>query len=129
MIGKTKVDPAPRISCAAAGAASAQRRIANQRIRRKSRSPAASVAVTLTSHQVARSAHRVQGACPSRCEDPVRMGPATSSGAKPRLYHTPSSYYSMIARLALAEGGVAHERVFVDIHVRMSQQEPDYVRL
>lgn len=54
---------------------------------------------------------------------------ATTSGAKPRLYHTPSSYYSMIARLALAEGGIAHERVFVDIHFRMSQQQPDYVRL
>jgi len=55
--------------------------------------------------------------------------PATLSGAKPRLYHTPSSYYSMIARLALAEGGIAHEPVFVDIHFRMSQQQPDYVRL
>lgn len=54
---------------------------------------------------------------------------ATLSGAKPRLYHTPSSYYSMIARLALAEGGIAHERVFVDIHFRLSQQQPDYVRL
>ena len=50
-------------------------------------------------------------------------------GAKPRLYHTPSSYYSMIARLALAEGGIAHERVFVDIHFRLSQQQPDYVRI
>jgi glutathione S-transferase len=35
----------------------------------------------------------------------------------------------MIARLALAEGGIAHERVFVDIHFRLSQQQPDYVRL
>lgn len=51
------------------------------------------------------------------------------TGSKPRLYQTPSSYYSMIARLALAEGGIAHERVFVDIHFRMSQQQPDYVRL
>ena len=55
--------------------------------------------------------------------------PAKLSGPKPRLYHTPSSYYSMIARLALAEGGIAHEPVFVDIHFRMSQQQPDYVRL
>jgi glutathione S-transferase len=55
--------------------------------------------------------------------------PAKSSGAEPRLYHAPSSYYSMIARLALAEGGIAHEPVFVDIHFRMSQQQPDYVRL
>lgn len=51
------------------------------------------------------------------------------AGATPRLYHTPSSYYSMIARLALAEGGVAYKPVFVDIHFRMSQQRPDYVRL
>lgn len=51
------------------------------------------------------------------------------SGTRPRLYHTPSSYYSMIARLALAEGGIAHERVFVDIHFRLGQQQPDYVRL
>jgi glutathione S-transferase len=54
---------------------------------------------------------------------------AKLSGAKPRLYHTPSSYYSMIARLALAEGGIAHERVFVDIHFRLSQQQPEYVRI
>ena len=54
---------------------------------------------------------------------------AKLSGAKPRLYHTPSSYYSMIARLALAEGGIACERVFVDIHFRLGQQQPDYVRI
>src|SRR3990167_1922959 len=54
---------------------------------------------------------------------------AKLSGTNPRLYHTPSSYYSMIARLALAEGGIAHERVFVDIHFRLSQQQPDYVRI
>lgn len=54
---------------------------------------------------------------------------AKLSGAKPCLYQTPSSYYSMIARLALAEGGIAHERVFVDIHFRLSQQQPDYVRI
>lgn len=35
----------------------------------------------------------------------------------------------MIARLALAEGGIDHECVFVDIHFRLSQQQPDYVRL
>ena len=55
--------------------------------------------------------------------------PAKLSGARPRLYQTPSSYYSMIARLALAEGGIAHERVFVDIHFRLSQQQPNYVRI
>jgi glutathione S-transferase len=55
--------------------------------------------------------------------------PVELSGAKPRLYHAPSSYYSMIARLALAEGGIAYEPVFLDIHLRKSQQQPDYVRL
>jgi len=55
--------------------------------------------------------------------------PTKFSVAKPRLYHAPSSYYSMIARLALAEGGIAYEPVFVDIHYRSSQQQPDYVRL
>ena len=54
---------------------------------------------------------------------------AKLTGAKPRLYQTPSSYYSMITRLALAESGIAYERVFVDIHFRLSQQQPDYVRL
>ncbi len=46
-----------------------------------------------------------------------------------RLYHAPSSFYSMITRLALAECGLAFEPVFVDIHFRMSRQQPDYVRL
>ena len=54
---------------------------------------------------------------------------AKRSGAKSRLYHTPSSYYSMIARLALIEGGIAYESVVVDIHLKMVQQQPDYVRL
>ena len=35
----------------------------------------------------------------------------------------------MIARLALAEGGIDYRSVFVDIHVRMIQQSPDYARL
>ncbi len=56
-------------------------------------------------------------------------GFAKLSGARPRLYQTPSSYYSMIARLALAEGGIAYERVFIDIHFRLGQQQPDYVRI
>lgn len=51
------------------------------------------------------------------------------SDAGLRLYHAPSSYYSMIARLALAEAGLAYEPVFIDIHYRMDQQQPDYVRL
>lgn len=52
-----------------------------------------------------------------------------SIGSKPRLYHALSSYYSMIARLALVEGGIACESVVLDIHLRMVQQQPDYVRL
>jgi glutathione S-transferase len=48
---------------------------------------------------------------------------------RPRLYHALSSYYSMIARLALVEGGIAYESVVIDIHLRMAQQRPDYVRL
>jgi tetrachloro-p-hydroquinone reductive dehalogenase len=46
-----------------------------------------------------------------------------------RLYHAASSYYSMIARLALAETGIGCEMVPVDIHARMAQFAPDYVRL
>jgi ganglioside-induced differentiation-associated protein 1 len=55
--------------------------------------------------------------------------PVEPSGAKPRLYHALSSYYSMIARLALIEGGIAYESVVIDIHLKMVQQQPDYVRL
>ncbi len=51
------------------------------------------------------------------------------SATRPILYHAPSSYYSMIARLALAEGGIAYEAVYVDIHIRMAQQRSDYARL
>ena len=47
----------------------------------------------------------------------------------PRLYHTASSYYSAVARLALVEGGVAFTSVPVDIHRRKAQLEPGYVRL
>ena len=47
-----------------------------------------------------------------------------ASAATPRLYHAPSSYYSMIARLALAEGGIAYEPVFMEIHVRMMTTKP-----
>lgn len=52
-----------------------------------------------------------------------------AQGIQPRLYHNPSSYYSMIARLALVEANIVHEEVFVDIHFRGSQHSPDYVRL
>ncbi len=57
------------------------------------------------------------------------MTDAKSSDLTPRLYHTFSSYYSMIARLALAEGAIAYEKVFVDIHYHRAQQDPDYVRI
>lgn len=52
-----------------------------------------------------------------------------SDSDKPRLYHAPSSYYSMIARLALKEAGILYTPVFMDIHIHASQQQPDYVRL
>jgi glutathione S-transferase len=47
----------------------------------------------------------------------------------PRVYHAASSYYSMIARLALIEAGRPFTPVKLDIHRRMGQFEPDYVRL
>lgn len=47
----------------------------------------------------------------------------------PRLYHAASSYYSMIARLALIEAGRPFTPVKLDIHRRMAQFEPDYARL
>ena len=53
----------------------------------------------------------------------------TPGNIRPRLYHAPSSYFSMIARLALAEAGIDHEQVFVDIHFRSGQQLPAYARL
>ena len=58
------------------------------------------------------------------------MGNSNTSGqVRPTLYHAPSSYYSMVARLALAEAGIGHEEVPVDIHVRATQQSPVYARL
>ncbi len=53
----------------------------------------------------------------------------TPGNIRPRLYHAPSSYFSMIARLALAEAGIDHEQGFVDIHFRSGQQLPAYARL
>ena len=47
----------------------------------------------------------------------------------PRLYHAASSYYSMIARLALIEAGRPFTPVKLDIHRRMAQFEPAYARL
>jgi tetrachloro-p-hydroquinone reductive dehalogenase len=46
-----------------------------------------------------------------------------------RLHHAAPSYYSAIARLALLEAKVAFTPVKVDIHRRMEQLAPDYVRL
>lgn len=54
---------------------------------------------------------------------------SVSGSIKPRLYHAPSSYFSMIARLALSEAGIDHEQVFVDILFRGSQQLSAYARL
>ena len=49
--------------------------------------------------------------------------------ALPKLHHSPSSYYSTIARLALVERGIAFEPVKVDIHRRAEQTTPAYARL
>ncbi|WP_437796091.1 glutathione S-transferase family protein [Sorangium sp. So ce693] len=54
---------------------------------------------------------------------------ASASPARLRLHHAASSYYSMIARLALVERGVPFESVSVDIHRRAQQLAPDYARL
>lgn len=47
----------------------------------------------------------------------------------PTLYHAPSSYYSMIARLALAEAGIEYTSRIVDIHRRRQNILPDYARI
>ncbi|MEO8797701.1 MAG: glutathione S-transferase family protein [Polyangiaceae bacterium] len=47
----------------------------------------------------------------------------------PRLYNAPSSYYSMIARLALVEAKVPFTSVKLDIHRRREQLSPAYARL
>ena len=54
---------------------------------------------------------------------------AMGDKVKPKLYHAPSSYFSAIARLALAEARLDHDKVFVDIHLRGSQQSPWYARI
>lgn len=46
-----------------------------------------------------------------------------------RLHHAPSSYYSMIARLALTETGVGFKLLPLDIHRRMEQFAPAYAAL
>lgn len=45
------------------------------------------------------------------------------------LYSNDSSYYSMIARLVLAEKGVAYDLHKIDIHIKMEQFDPEYVKI
>ena len=45
------------------------------------------------------------------------------------LYSAPSSYYSMIGRLALKEAQVPFENHQMDIHLRKEQLAPWYVAL
>lgn len=45
------------------------------------------------------------------------------------LYHAASSYYSMIARLALTEAGRAWESVLLDIHRRQDQLSDGYAAI
>jgi ganglioside-induced differentiation-associated protein 1 len=52
-----------------------------------------------------------------------------TDGTRGRLIHAASSYYSMIARLAIAEAGIACEFSTLDIHARMDQFEPAYAKL
>lgn len=47
----------------------------------------------------------------------------------PTLYHASSSYYSMVARLALLEAGVAFDARRLDIHIAKEQLQPWYVAL
>ena len=54
----------------------------------------------------------------------------TQNAAQPaQLFHSPSSYYSMIARLALTKSGRSFSLAKVDIHRRMAQLAPSYVRI
>lgn len=48
---------------------------------------------------------------------------------RPTLYHADSSYYSMIARLALAERGMEYDSRLLDIHAKAEQLEPWYARI
>jgi tetrachloro-p-hydroquinone reductive dehalogenase len=45
------------------------------------------------------------------------------------LYHAPSSYYSMIARLALLEAGLAFDQQMMDIHFAQQQNASWYVAI
>jgi glutathione S-transferase len=59
----------------------------------------------------------------------VRRDAMIAPASPARLHHTASSYYSMIARLALVERGVPFASVKVDIHRRTQQLAPEYARL
>ena len=48
---------------------------------------------------------------------------------KPTLYSNDSSYYSMTARLVLAEKGVAYELHPIDIQIKLQQLDPAYARV
>jgi glutathione S-transferase len=45
------------------------------------------------------------------------------------LFHAAPSYYSMVARLALAEAGVAYVSRLMDIHLAKQQLSPAYRKL
>ncbi|MEZ5666701.1 MAG: glutathione S-transferase N-terminal domain-containing protein [Alphaproteobacteria bacterium] len=60
----------------------------------------------------------------------IHPGIAADAGTgTPELFHAPSSYYSMIARLALTEARIPFCARPIDIHRRLQHQEPAYVRL
>lgn len=48
---------------------------------------------------------------------------------KPILFHAPPSYYSMIARLVLAEKNVAFESHLIDIHLQQQQHSAFYANI
>lgn len=45
------------------------------------------------------------------------------------LYHAAPSFFSQIARLALAEKGATYSRREIDIHMRMDQISPEYAKI
>jgi glutathione S-transferase len=58
-----------------------------------------------------------------------RSSLATPARGLPELYHAASSYYSMIARLALIENRIPFRSHPLDIHRRLEHQAPWYVRI
>src|SRR5262249_337269 len=72
------------------------------------------------------------GAAGLRARLDVRRGAAEPRAGRrsvTTLYHASSSYYSMIARLALLEAGVAFTGRRMDIHIAKEQLQPWYVAL